>query len=93
MIQDEHIAEAFQHFTVIAQLHGDEEAEDQFEAVKAYMEFLGLNEDAINELITQVKEFVPEALTRAHGWVIIGFLMGLTAVQRSKSVEGSSGLR
>ncbi len=83
-ITEEHVSEAFDHLKTIASLHFQKEFSDQFEAIKNYGQYLGLTEEAFDELTAQTDSFV--SVQRARGWVIIGFLIGLqTAVGSSES--------
>lgn len=82
-ITDEHVSEAFDHFHTVATLHFTKPPAEQLAAIKAYGEYLGMSDVAIQALIQRTTDFVPKELERAKGWIVMGFFLGLTSAERS----------
>jgi hypothetical protein len=80
LITDEHIDGAFDQVETISSLHHGKDAIEQYDAVRAYQEYLGLTQEAADHMIKRVREFVPDELEPvATGWVIMGILVGLSS--------------
>lgn len=82
-LESSHVVEAFDHLKMMANLHHDKKTEDIYAAMQTYGLFLGMSEDAFDELTDQVVSFVPQRMSRASGWIIVGYLLGLTSAQRA----------
>jgi DNA mismatch repair protein MutH len=82
-VESSHVTGAFDHLKMMANLHHDKKNEDIYTAMQTYGLFLGMTEDAFEELTEQVVSFVPQRMRRASGWIIVGYLLGLTSAQRA----------
>lgn len=88
VISEEHINAGFDQVETIARIHEEADEAAKFEAIKTYQEFLGLTDEASDQLIKRVREFIPasrEDRAKAEGWVYIGVVLGLSAA--SKALE------
>jgi hypothetical protein len=87
-VTDEHIGRAFDQVETISSLHHGKPAMEQFNAVKAFQEYLGMTEEANARLHTRIESFVPEPLVAvASGWLVVGFMLGLAAAQNAVEPE------
>lgn len=82
-VRDDSVEHGFKHLETIAALHFHKPAEDQMEAMTTVMGSFGMDEEAITELIDQLAEFVPKRLWHARGWMLMGFVAGLSAAQNA----------
>lgn len=85
-IQENAIEHGFRHLETIAQLHFDKPPAEQLEAVGLVLESFGLDEESRRQLIYSVDEFVPDERKSAVGWVIMGFIAGLSTAQNATEV-------
>jgi len=82
-IQENAIEHGFKHLETIAQLHHSKSAVEQLEAVTIVLESFGLDGESCEQLIRSVDEFVPEGRKSAQGWVLMGFIAGLSTAQNA----------
>lgn len=85
MVTEEHIDQAFDQIETITKIHEGSGVEAQTDAMAAYLEFLGLSEDAAHQLAKRVNEFVPEekGAKGAYGWLYMGVVIGLTSAVKA----------
>lgn len=82
-VKEDAVKHAFTHLEDIASLHFHKPPEEQVEAMTLVMESFGMDEDAREKLIEELKEFVPKRMWHARGWLLMGFLAGLSAAQNA----------
>lgn len=80
-VKENEVAAGFEHIQTLAALHFHKPPEEQYESIGLVMESFGMDEEAKEALTQQLNEFVPERLRQARGWVMMGFLAGLSAAQ------------
>jgi hypothetical protein len=80
-VQGSAVAEGFKHLETIASLHFHRSPEEQLEAIGLVLESYGLGEEAREQLLKTVMEFVPIERWQAVGWVVMGYMAGLATVQ------------
>lgn len=86
VITEEHINAAFDQVETIALIHEDENDTDKFEAIKTYQTFLGMTDEAGDELVRRTRDFIPDAdinKARAISWVYIGVILGLSSATKA----------
>lgn len=78
-VKDNAVRSGFDHLETIANLHFHRTPEEQLEAIGNVLESFGMDEEARNQLLVSVVEFIPEERRNAVGWVIMGFVAGLSS--------------
>lgn len=76
------IQEGFAHLNRFAAIHYGTDPAEANEAIRTLAEYLGMDEEGLQELVSQANEYVPVSRNEAVRWVIMGFLIGMTTVQR-----------
>jgi hypothetical protein len=87
LVKENSVKDGFDHIETIAALHFHKPPQEQMEATSLVMESFGMDEEAKVALIKALDEFVPERLQQARGWVMMGFLAGLSAAQNGLESE------
>lgn len=81
IVSDEDIDKGFDHLETVTLLHYQKTHEEYWEAIKAFQEWLGMDEDARTALSERMKDFLPEGRKESIPYVIIGFMAGLSTAQ------------
>lgn len=82
-VKDSAVAEGFKHLETIAALHFHRPPQEQMEAVTNVMASFGMDDEAIQTLVDNLGRIVPEEYWQARGWVMMGFIAGLSTAQNS----------
>jgi hypothetical protein len=82
-VKESAIEYGFRHLDTISQLHHSKSPDEQLEAVSIVLESFGLDSESREQLIRTVGEFVPEGRKSATGWVLMGFIAGLSTAQNA----------
>jgi hypothetical protein len=82
-VKESAIEYGFRHLDTISQLHHSKSPDEQLEAVSIVLESFGLDDESKSHLIQSVNDFVPEGRKTATGWVLMGFIAGLSCAQNA----------
>jgi hypothetical protein len=84
-VDDSAVTLGWDHMETLAALHFQKPPEEQMEAITLVMESFGMDESAKEALLARMDGFVPASHKWARGWLIMGFLAGLSAAQNAES--------
>lgn len=85
-VREDSVKRAFEHLEALSSLHFHKSPDEQTEAMVTVMESFGMDEETREVLRDHVAEFIPQE-GRARGWVLMGFLAGLSAAQNAVDTD------
>ena len=83
VVTPEDIQEGFAHLSRFAAIHHGNSPLETIAATLALGEYLGMDQDGLVELHEQAHNYAPKDRSEAARWVIMGFLLGMTTVNRA----------
>lgn len=86
-VKEESIEQGFNHLETLAQLHFHKSPMEQMEAMTNVMASFGMDERAIVTLSEKLTSLVPDSHWAARGWVLIGYVAGLSTAQNAAESE------
>lgn len=83
MASSDDIREGFAHLESFAAIHYGSSPTEASLALHTLGEYLGMEEEAMMTLVEEAYGYVPQDRLEAARWVIMGFLIGMTTVNRA----------
>lgn len=83
VVSRDDIQEGFAHLERFAAIHYGSDPHEASAALHTLGEYLGMDEDAMVAIVEGAYGYVPEDRLEAARWVIMGFFIGMTTVNRA----------